>query len=154
MTAPHDIARALISKERIEGLTPAEAAVLATHLEECAECAAIAAETAAAIRDFRAVSLALPPSLSERTRARIYRHAAGRASNAESRWALWLAFGLSWITGVATAPLVWRGFEWLGSHAAVPELVLKTGFVLWWVLPALLAGGILFSQKSEIIGRR
>ena len=150
----HESAREWIRKERIEGLMPDEQAKLTDHLDSCLECAAEALEIGNAIRAFRAAPVELPPALADRTRARVYRHAAGRAARGESRWALWVAFGLSWMTGVATAPFVWRGFEWLGHHTPVPDLVLKAGFVLWWILPALAAGGILLAEKTEVFARR
>jgi hypothetical protein len=38
--------------------------------------------------------------------------------------------------GVASAPLVWRTFQWIGVHAELPNLIWETAFALWWLLPA------------------
>lgn len=38
---------------------------------------------------------------------------------------------LCWLTGVATAPLVWRGFEWAGRLTGIPDIWLKVAPGLW-----------------------
>src|SRR6202050_3357641 len=51
----------------------------------------------------------------------------------EPRWRLiWAMCGASWVAGAATAPYVWRGLEWFGHRAGLPDLVWKMGFGVWW----------------------
>src|SRR5260221_1697089 len=55
----------------------------------------------------------------------------------EPRWRMvWVACGISWAFGAATAPYVWRGLEWAGHRIGVPNIIWELGFGLWWALPA------------------
>jgi hypothetical protein len=62
---------------------------------------------------------------------------------------LWLACGLSWVSGIASAPYVWRLFEWLGQLTGVPKLVWEIGFGLWWTIPALFAVIVLVLENAR-----
>jgi hypothetical protein len=44
---------------------------------------------------------------------------------------------------VVSAPLLWRGFEWMGQRLAMPKAVWITGFALSWVAPAVLAAAVI-----------
>ena len=63
---------------------------------------------------------------------------------------LWLLTGMSWLLGIFSAPLIWRGFGWLGAEFGVPKLALQFGFVLWWAVPALLAVGVVLHQRGMV----
>ena len=44
-------------------------------------------------------------------------------------------------------------FAWTGERLRIPKLVWELGFGLWWLVPALVAGGILwFSNSGEKLG--
>ncbi len=152
----HELIRKLVAKDYVEGLSPEERQVLEEHLETCPECAGDAAGAAETVRSLRTVAITLPSSLAERTQMRVYL----RAQEIKERrqgWILWFGFAVSWVLGLASAPYVWQVFRWLGEHAGVPALVWKTGFALWWVLPALLAVGILFLERwgtTNVFSRR
>jgi hypothetical protein len=60
---------------------------------------------------------------------------------------LWLIAAVSWALGVATAPWVWHGVEWLGQETGAPRLLLQAGFVLWWSVPPLVAAWAALSEK-------
>lgn len=67
----------------------------------------------------------------------------------QPRWRLvYLMCGASWVAGAATAPYIWRGLEWLGHRAGVPDIVWKMGFGVWWALPAIIAAIILFAESA------
>ena len=55
---------------------------------------------------------------------------------------LWLIAGcaVSWVAGVASAPLVWRVCEWMGTTFDLPRLVWHLVFLSWWLVPAASAG--------------
>jgi hypothetical protein len=36
---------------------------------------------------------------------------------------------------LASAPLVWQIFSWLGKHTHAPAIVWQLGFAMWWALP-------------------
>ncbi|HVX65887.1 MAG TPA: zf-HC2 domain-containing protein [Bryobacteraceae bacterium] len=144
----HSAAGRLILKDRIEGLSPQERLELDAHLENCAACASLAESTRHALRELSCATVALPPALADRTRLRVYM----RARERETRgWALWILCGLSWALGIATAPHVWRAFEWLGRSTGAPAAIWQMGFGLWWAVPALFAAAVLLIERA---GRR
>jgi hypothetical protein len=61
---------------------------------------------------------------------------------------LWIIAAASWLLGIFSAPLVWRGFAWAGERANLPKTVLEFGFVLWWALPALIAVAVVLQQRA------
>jgi hypothetical protein len=60
---------------------------------------------------------------------------------------LWTVCGASWILGVASAPYVWRLFEWFGQRSGTPKIALQLGFGLWWAIPALVAGIVMLIEN-------
>lgn len=145
----HARAERLMGQEAVEGVTPAERQWLDRHLEACARCAGQARAVERAIRNLRSITVPTPPGLAGRTQLRVYL----RAQELRPRpaaWALWISFALSWLLGVASAPLVWRGFEWAGRVAGLPTLWLKLAFGLWWGIPAAIAAGIWVMEKRRI----
>jgi hypothetical protein len=143
----HGRAEQLIEQERVEGISAADQFWLQRHLAECAICAARAGATEQAIRSLRALSVALPPTLASRTQFRVRLRA--QQLRGEPRWRLvWVACGISWAFGAATAPYVWRGLEWAGHRMGVPNFVWELGFGLWWALPAVVVAMILLMQDA------
>jgi hypothetical protein len=150
----HARAEGLIAKERVEGISAAEQEWLSQHLRECAQCAEVANATQQALRSLRALSIPLPRELAARTQFRV-RLRAQELQAREPRWRLiWAMCGASWVAGAATAPYVWRGLEWIGHRAGLPDLVWKMGFGVWWALPAIVAAAILLMEGGERSARR
>jgi hypothetical protein len=150
----HARAEGLIAKERVEGISAAEQEWLGQHLRECARCAEVANATQQALRSLRALSIPLPRELAARTQFRV-RLRAQELQAREPRWRLiWAMCGASWVAGAATAPYVWRGLEWIGHRAGLPDLVWKMGFGVWWALPAIVAAAILLMEGGERSARR
>ena len=145
----HARAEGLIAKERVEGISAAEQEWLDQHLRECVQCAESANATQQALRSLRALSIPLPRELAARTQFRV-RLRAQELQAREPRWRLiWAMCGASWVAGAATAPYVWRGLEWIGHRAGLPDLVWKVGFGVWWALPAIVAAAILLMEGGE-----
>jgi hypothetical protein len=150
----HARAEGLIAKERVEGISAAEQEWLGQHLRECARCAEVANATQQALRSLRTLSISMPRELAARTQFRV-RLRAQELQGREPRWRLiWGMCGASWVAGAATAPYVWRGLEWIGHRAGLPDLVWKMGFGVWWALPAIVAAGILLMEGGERKARR
>lgn len=148
-THAHARADSLIAKERVEGISPAEQEWLAAHLRRCAECSASADAIQQALRSFAAQHLPLPRGLAARTQFRVRLRAQEMRSARQPRWRLvYMVCGASWVAGAATAPYVWRGLEWIGHRAGLPDLVWKMGFGVWWALPAIIAAAILFAESA------
>lgn len=145
---PHDFYRRLVLKKRVEGLSGDEREALERHMESCAECAASLQRVESVIVQLRTVPVTLPPDLAARTQMRLYLRAReGRPEGAG--WALWASFVFSWVLGVASAPWIWRAFEWIGNWAGVPAVLIKVSFALWWAVPALLTAAVLLLERGK-----
>jgi hypothetical protein len=145
----HARAETLIAKERVEGISAAEQEWLVHHLRECARCSERANATQQALRSLRTLSVPVPRELAARTKFRV-RLRAQELQAREPRWRLiWAMCGASWVAGAATAPYVWRGLEWFGHRAGLPDLVWKMGFGVWWALPAIVVAAVLLMEGGE-----
>jgi hypothetical protein len=143
----HARAEKLDAQERVEGICAADQQWLRQHLAECASCAASAGATGEAIRSLRGLSIAMPAGLAARTQFRVRLRA--QQLRAEPRWRMvWVACGVSWAFGAATAPYVWRGLEWAGHRLGVPNIIWELGFGLWWALPAAVVAVILLMENA------
>jgi predicted anti-sigma-YlaC factor YlaD len=145
----HARAEQLIAKERVEDISQAELELLATHLQECESCTEFARKTAQVLRGLRAAGIELPAGLVSRTQFRVRLRAMELREREPQRRALWVMCGLSWVFGIASAPYVWRLFEWFGRLTGVPRLVLQLGFGLWWTIPALFAVIVLLLENAR-----
>ena len=143
----HRKARRLAAQDRVEGIAAGDREWLDRHLERCAECSGFAGETDEALRSLRSFPVALPPELAGRTRLRVYLRVRDLQGQRSGQWAAWAACGVSWAVGIASAPYVWRGCEWLGHRVGLPSLMWKMGFALWWAVPALLVAGALLIER-------
>jgi hypothetical protein len=145
----HARAESLIARERIEGISPAEQEWLAAHLRQCSRCSASVEATRQALRSLLSLHVTAPRGLAARTQFRVRLRAQEMRSVGQPHWRLvYLMCGASWVAGAATAPYVWRGLEWLGHRAGLPDLVWKMGFGVWWALPAIIAAAILFAESA------
>ncbi len=141
----HDRALQLIAQERVEGISPVEREWLAAHLQDCAHCAELARQTDQALRSMRTAAIPLPRGLASRTQLRVRLRAEELREHGLGRKLLWTIAGVSWALGIASAPWVWRAFEWVGHRTGAPKLIWEVGFVMWWAVPALLATGVVLA---------
>ena len=146
----HDRAERLIAQERIEGISPSERDWLAAHLRECPVCAQVAQQTTAALRALQGLPAPLPPGLAERTQFRVQLRAQEMREREPKRRLLWIMCAMSWALGIATAPYVWRAFEWAGERLGMPRLVWEMGFGLWWTIPALIAAAVVLMENLRL----
>jgi len=119
------------------------------HLAECSACAEFARRTESAILAARAVSVQVPRDLAFRTQFRVSLRAQEMRGHTWG-WALWVSLALSWAVGIASAPLVWRGLEWIGRNTGLPEVGVRLAFGLWWAAPAAIAAGLWAFDKRRI----
>jgi hypothetical protein len=148
----HQRAQRLLAESLVEGIAASDRAWLGQHLRECADCAREAAVTQEALQALRGVPVAVPQDLVARTQLRVRLRAQEAGESSRSGLLLWVITGASWLLGVFSAPLVWRGFAWFGGQFGVPRLALEMGFVLWWTLPALLAVAAVLYQRAVTQG--
>jgi len=144
----HQRAQRLQAESLVEGIAATDQAWLGQHLRECADCAREAAATQEALQALRGVPVAVPRDLVARTQLRVRLRAQEAGESSRGNMLLWIITGASWLLGVLSAPLVWRGFAWVGGQFGVPKLVLEMGFVLWWTVPALLAVVAVLYQRT------
>jgi len=149
----HKRAGRLMLEARIERIATADQRWLDAHLQSCERCSELARSTSSAVERLRTISVAVDPELVARTRLLVRFRT--RELDRQGSWLLpvWVFCALSWIVGVATAPLVWRGFEWLGHRAGLPTLVWEAGFALWWALPALVVLLLLGARRRQEASR-
>jgi hypothetical protein len=146
----HGRAEKLIAQERIEGISQSERDWLAAHLRECPVCTQLAQQTSAALGALRGLPFPLPPGLAERTQFRVQLRAQEMREREPKRRLLWIMCIMSWALGIATAPYVWRAFEWAGERLGVPRLVWEMGFGLWWTIPALIAAAVVLMENLRL----
>jgi len=144
----HVRAQKLFAQSLVEGLAGAEQSWLEEHLRECTDCARETSATHELLHALRTVPIAMPRDLAARTQLRVRLLAQETAQTSAGSYLLWVITGFSWLVGVLSAPLVWRGFTWVGGNLGVPKLALEMGFVLWWALPALFAVAAVLHQKG------
>jgi len=145
---PHARAQRLFSQSLIEGPAPAEQSWLDAHLRECAACAREAARTSELLSAMRSVPVVVPTGLAARTQLKVRLRAQQKEAASASDALLWIMTGASWLLGVFSAPLVWRGFAWIGERTNLPKPVLELGFVMWWAVPALVALAVVLHQRA------
>jgi len=143
----HARAERLIAQERIEGISQSERDWLAAHLRECTSCAQVAQQMNEALRTLRAIPIPLPRGLAARTQFRVQLRAQEMREREPKRRLLWIMCAMSWALGIATAPYVWRAFEWAGERIGLPRLVWEMGFGLWWTIPALVAAAVVVLEN-------
>ena len=146
----HERARQLIAQQRVEGISTEEQNWLSAHLAECEACSFLQAQTAQALSAFRTMNIELPKNLAARTQLRVRLRAEELPVRDGSRVLLWAIAAVSWVLGIASAPLVWRGFAWVGSELHLPDLVWQAGVVLWWLVPGAVAVGAVVMQKRRV----
>ena len=146
----HQRAQKLIAQRHIEPISPDDVRFLNAHLAECESCAAEQLQLRESLSALRSMPLDVPRNLASRTQFRVRLRAEELREHSPVNQLIWAVAAMSWIFGLATAPLVWRGFAWLGSELHLPKLVWVTGVALWWAVPALVATGIiLFAHRGH-----
>ena len=144
----HERARSLIDKERVEGLAAPERRLLEEHLAACEACANRAAATDAALRALRP-PVSVPRGLATSAQLILRRRAEELRVQHARNVALAVSCTLSWVVGVASAPLVWRACAWLGREFDLPRAVWVLAFGFWWLVPTAAAGGVVVWYRSR-----
>lgn len=147
----HQRARRLIDRERVEGLEPEERHWLVEHLRSCADCSSRSASTEATLQALKSISVPLPHGLAASTSLCVREKARELKQRRTRNLTLIAACAISWIAGIASAPLVWRLSEWLGNTLDLPRIVWVMGFLSWWLVPAAAVGLVILwvSARTE-----
>jgi hypothetical protein len=150
----HERAQRLLAESVVEGLRPTDETWLREHLTECPGCAQEAVATQNVLHALQSVPVSVPRDLAARTQLRVRLRAKETSTAASGSFWLWAVTAASWLLGVFSAPLVWRGFAWLGANFGVPKLAIEMGFVFWWAVPALVAVAAVLHQRALSAGTK
>jgi len=145
----HERARRLIDMERVESLAAPDRRWLEEHLAGCEACAARAAATEAALRAVKTPPVSMPLGLAASAQSIVRRRAEELHAQRTRNLALGVGCTLSWLLGVASAPLVWRVCVWVGATFELPRLLWVAGFVAWWLVPASAMGLVILWQRRR-----
>jgi hypothetical protein len=154
----HERARKLIALAGVEALSVADRflderssnAWLAAHLETCASCRAFAENAAATIHGLRAIPIAAGRSLVSTTQMMVRRRALELQHDRERLWLVSVSCTAVALCALLSAFALWRGFEWLGARAQLAPLVWQVGFLVFCVMPALLAAIVLLAKDKHL----
>jgi predicted anti-sigma-YlaC factor YlaD len=145
---PHDEARELIALG--EGVTAAQQAWLRTHLDECEACRDYAEAASGVVRALRSQPLAADSRLVRATQMRVRFHAARLRETRERLWLVGMACLGVGLSATLSIPFLWRLFAWMGEWAGVSTLVWQTGFVFFFIVPALAVSVLLLARGTHL----
>ena len=140
----HERARELVLLRDVEGISDSDARWLASHLEGCAECSGFGEELAFAERALRSIPVTAPVALVSATQMRVRQRAAELRDHQARNFLIAISFclGLLWSAGAAFVGLKLSG--WLADKIHVAPWIIATGFIVFWLAPAIaIAVGLL-----------
>jgi hypothetical protein len=148
----HERARRLIALAGADALSDADQrssnAWLAAHMETCASCRAFAENARETIRGLRAIPIAAERSLVSTTQMRVRRRALELQRHREHLWLVSVSCVAVTLCALLSTVALWRGFEWLGARAQLASSVWQVGFLVFCVMPALVAGILLLAKDK------
>ena len=151
MTAdPHERARVLIALSGPEEIPHAERSWLTEHLESCAPCREFAENSAAAIRLLRVTPVTAGVSLVATTQMRVRERARELQRRQERLWMIWACSAAVTLCTACTTVVTWQGFAWIGQQARLSAPVWEIGFVVFCLMPAIVAGILLLAQGTHL----
>jgi hypothetical protein len=149
-TDAHERARNLIALAGPEALSGTDQAWLAAHVEECASCRAFAENARETIHTLRAIPIAAERSLVSTTQMRVRRRALELQRQRERLWLVSVSCTAVTLSALIGTVALWRGFEWLGARAQLASAVWQVGFLVFCVMPALVAAILLLAKDRHL----
>ena len=149
----HERARlmiALFGAERPgpEELSNAERSWLAAHLESCPPCREFTENSRETIRLLRAIPITAGERLVSTTQMRVRQRAEELHRQQERLWVVCVCCAAVTLSTLVTTPVLWRGFAWMGEQARLSAPVWEGGFVVFYLMPAVLAGILLLARGT------
>jgi len=144
----HGDARKLIALG--ESLSDVQQAWLRGHLDRCEACRHYADATSGVVRSLRSLPLAADARLVRATQMRVRFHAARLREARERMWLVGMACLGVGLSATLTVPLLWRLFAWFGEQAGVSTLVWQTGFMVFFIAPALVVSVLLLARGTHL----
>ena len=150
----HARARKLIAFSGPEQLSaadqPSSSAWLAAHLETCAACRAFAENVTETIHRLCAIPIAAERSLVATTQMRVRHRALELRRHRERVWLVSISCAVVTLWALLSTAVLWRGFEWLGTQAQLASSVWQLGFLVFCVMPALVAAILLLAKDTHL----
>jgi predicted anti-sigma-YlaC factor YlaD len=143
----HEQARELIALG--DGLADAQQLWLRAHLDDCEVCRHYAETANEAVRALRSLPLAADSRLVRATQMRVRFHASRLREARERTWLVAMACLGVGLSATLTVPFLWRLFAWMGEQAGVSTLVWQTGFMFFFIAPALVVSVLLLARGTH-----
>ena len=168
---PHERARLMIAMsgpERFSDaglsaeLSNAEQSWLAVHLESCPACREFRENSRETIRSLRGIPIAASGRLVSMTQMRVRQRAEELQRQQERFWVVCVCCAAVTLSSAVTTVVLWRGFawlseqlsqqwmgqQWMGQQARLSAPVWESGFVVVYLMPAVLAGILLLARGT------
>jgi len=147
----HERARMLIALSGSEEVSNSEQSWLAAHLESCMPCREFAENSREAVRSLRAFPVTAGGSLVSTTQMRVRQRAQELQRRQEWLRVIWVCCSAVTLCTAFTTVILWRGFAWMGQQARLPAPVWEIGFMVFYLLPAILAGILLLARGTHVV---
>jgi predicted anti-sigma-YlaC factor YlaD len=144
----HEQARELIALG--DGLSDTQQLWLRAHIDECEACRHYAETANGVVRALRSLPLAADSRLVRATQMRVRFHATRLREARERMWLVAMACLGVGLSATLTVPFLWRLFAWMGERAGVSTLVWQTGFMFFFIAPALVVSVLLLARGTHL----
>ena len=147
----HQRARELIFQSFGESITREQDAWLAAHLSGCKPCAAEMESVQQSLLDLHSIacSITASASLVRATQFQVRMRARELQQQDDLMKPLWIAAALAFTWAVVSMPFLWEGFEWLGIHNQLPQMVWVTGFLVMCLMPAAAVAVVALAKRHR-----
>jgi hypothetical protein len=98
----------------------------------------------------RSLPLAANARLVRATQMRVRFHASRLRETRERMWLVGMACLGVGLSATLTVPLMWRLFAWVGEAAGVSKVVWQTGFMFFFIAPALVVSAPLLARGTHL----
>lgn len=147
----HERARELIVLAGAEDLSDGqEQAWLRAHLQECVACRDYAEAAGRAVRALRSQPWAADSALVRTTQMRVRQRALELQRQRERLWVICVCCVAVTLGTICTTAALWRGLEWLGQQAQMPDPIWQIGLVALGWMPAIVAGILLLARGTHL----
>jgi predicted anti-sigma-YlaC factor YlaD len=130
-------------------LTDAQQVWLQAHMIECEACRQYSDAVNGVVRTLRSLPLAADARLVRATQMRVRFHASRLREARERMWLVGMACLGVGLSATLSVPFLWRLFAWMGERAGVSALVWQTGFMLFFIAPALVVSVLLLARGTH-----
>jgi len=144
----HEEIRRLIATSAGD-LSEGEQALLHAHLQDCGACRDFAAATAEIVHALRGIPVAADRMLVLNTQARVRARALALRQRQQWTTLVALACPLVGLSAAITTPVIWRAFDWIGTHVGLSRPMWQAGFAFYTIVPALLVSVLLLLRGTH-----